>query len=318
MKKTNDFLTAVILLLSLSACVMPGRAPQLLTPAATLTPFPAITLKPTRIPEPTSTITPIPVWSADLLNNMTYTLPTYQETIPLVNGSYERTEAENTLRVNLLPQIVFGDLNGDGSPDAAVALAENGGGSGTFVSLVAVLNQNGTPIQSASVLIDDRPAITDIRIQDGRILVKAIIHAVNDPFCCPTLEVVETYQLSSIPTLDLVRFTSLTTDGRERAIHIESPAAGSEVQNTLQVSGSMPIGPFENNLKYTIYDQENTPLAVAPFPVVAANPGAPATFSNSITIRDIAAGTHIRFELTEESMADGSTLAIDSVDLLVK
>lgn len=312
MKNPKRFLTAVFLLLGLAACTVPTPQPA----APTIPPTPALLL--TATSAPAFTVVPRLDWSADLLKNMTYTSPSYQENVTLVNGSYERTEAENSLRVNLYPQIAFGDLNGDGSQDAAVALAENGGGTGTFVSLVAVLNQDGVPVQSASVLIDDRPLIKDIAIQDSRIVLQATIHGVNDPFCCPTLEVVETYRLSPIPTLDLVRFTSLTSDGRERAIHIESPAAGSAVQTTLQVSGSMPIGPFENNLKYTIYDPKNTPLAVGPFPVSAANPGDPATFSNSITIQDIAAGTHIRFELTEESMADGSTLALDSVDLLVK
>ena len=43
--------------------------------------------------------------------------------------------------------IAFGDLNGDGAADAAVIIATNSSGSGTFVALVAVLNDGGSPAQ---------------------------------------------------------------------------------------------------------------------------------------------------------------------------
>ena len=50
----------------------------------------------------------------------------------------------------------FGDINNDGAPDAAVVLAASGGGSGTFYSLEAVVNQYGKPVDIASISLGDR------------------------------------------------------------------------------------------------------------------------------------------------------------------
>ena len=89
------------------------------------------------------------------------------------------------LWVNLLTYIAFGDLNGDGLPDAAVFLAENGGGTGVFVSLVVVINQAGQPVQAGSVFIDDRPIIAGVEIVDGKIGVTATIHGNQRPRLLP-------------------------------------------------------------------------------------------------------------------------------------
>ncbi len=90
----------------------------------------------------------------------------------------------NYMSVNLASQMAFGDLNGDGAGDAAVLLAENYGGSGVFVSVIAMLNQNGQPVQAASELIDDRPIINGLSIQNGQIFLDATVHGPNDPGCC--------------------------------------------------------------------------------------------------------------------------------------
>jgi len=65
----------------------------------------------------------------------------------LTDGVYrERLVADSTaeLVIMLSQEVAFGDLDGDGAEDAASVLITNPGGSGTFRHLAAVLNDNGS------------------------------------------------------------------------------------------------------------------------------------------------------------------------------
>lgn len=250
---------------------------------------------------------------------MDYQLPTYQERVTLSAGSYQRDDPADTLRVTLIEPVSFGDLNSDGVEDAAVLLAENGGGTGTFISLIVLLNHNGQPVQTAAVLIDDRPLITSLAINAGRVQVEATLHDFDDPACCPTWPVTETYNLNAAQNaLTLMRLSALTSDGRQRSIDIHSPVSGSRVSGEVQVSGSMPIAPFENMLVYTLYDDQGQQLDRAGFPVGAEEMGGPAAFDQTIPLPALPTGSRIRLELSEESMADGSILSSDSVYLIIE
>ena len=90
---------------------------------------------------------------------------------------------------------LYRDLNGDGAEDAAVVLATSGGGSGTFISLEAVLNDKGKPKHVASTLLGDRAQIKSVVIESGEITVNMVTHGPDDPMCCPTQEVTEQYKL---------------------------------------------------------------------------------------------------------------------------
>jgi len=83
--------------------------------------------------------------------------------VQLTNGAYQSTtdvSSPDFMSINLAPQMAFGDLNGDGVGDAALLLAEKLRRQWCLRSLVAMLDQNGQPLQAASVLIDDRPRST--------------------------------------------------------------------------------------------------------------------------------------------------------------
>lgn len=305
------FLSLCLLMLTLSAC---ASAPSTPTAApisdSTDTPIPATA---------TAAPTTPPGLSIDQVKNMSIWLPTYQETVQLNQGSFQRDGGEDSLYVNLLEPFATGDLNGDGVDDLAVLLAENGGGSGTFVSLITFFNQDGQPIQQPGVLIDDRPLINDLSIQDQKIIVKATIHSANDPACCPAWDVTETYAVDSSSALALWSLKSMTADNRERSIQIDTPSNGETVSGEIRVSGSMPIGPFENTLAYTFYDENGTALTSGPFSVNTANPGDPATFDQTLPLPDVPAGSRVRLTLAEENMADGTTyLSCNSVDLYAK
>ena len=109
---------------------------------------------PSRPPLPTDTAvppvpsaTPVPPTPAaltlDMLRNGTYYAPYYNRTVTLVNGAYSEGSGADLYSVQMLDTVAFGDLNGDGTGDAAILLVENSGGSGEFESVVAVLNMGG-------------------------------------------------------------------------------------------------------------------------------------------------------------------------------
>lgn len=269
---------------------------------------------------PTDTTAPPSPAPADLtlekIKNAEYKLNAIDNprVIRLVDGIFVD---EDRTDVRLIEPIIFKDLNGDGVVDAAVLVGENFSGTGTFVSLVVFLNQNGQPLQFAATLVDDRPKITSLTVEDGQIVLEALVHGVDDPMCCPTFPVTRTYGLGT-NGLVLTSQTSQTPGGAERTITIEQPLDGSEVSGTVQVIGTVTISPFENNLVYAIYNEKGEELLRGPFPVQAEDLGGPGTFDNPIDLGGIPIGSVIRLELSELSMADGSLLAMDSVGLKVK
>jgi hypothetical protein len=294
---------------------------QPLTSAPTSLPSPIPPLAeflPTQAPAPTisPTATEVAALSEARLKNLTYHAPQFDQTVALKDGNYQGGEGATYLSVSLYAQTAFGDLNGDGADDAAVLLAENGGGSGVFVSLVAVLNRVGQPVQSGAVYIDDRPVITGLDIQDGSIALKAVIHQMDDPMVSPSLPVTQTYRLEG-DVLRLIRLTSQTASGAERAIDIMAPLWNDVVSGVVQVQGSMAIAPFENNLVLRLYDANGNLLDAQPFSVQAADLGGPATFDNQVKLPELAAGSVVWLELADLSMADGSPVALTRVRLVI-
>ncbi|MFN2297321.1 MAG: Gmad2 immunoglobulin-like domain-containing protein [Anaerolineales bacterium] len=288
--------------------ITPTAGAETRAPAATLT-----REMPTR--EPTAAVPPLTV---EMLKNGTYLLPQAGETVTLVDGRYDRAESmEDLLHVELRDPIAFGDLDGDGAEDAAFLLSENMGGTGFFVSLLAIRNDGGNPVQAASEFIEDRPQINGLTIMGGRIAADLVIHGHQDPMCCPTLPAVATYRLA-VNKLVLIRFTTQTPGGEERAITITGPAGGSAVSGSVQVSGAITISPFENTLSYKIFDAADNELAMGPVQVQSEDIGAPGTFNVTISLAGIPAGAMIRLEISDISMADGSLLAMDSVALRVE
>jgi hypothetical protein len=127
----------------------------------------------------------------------------YDESVQLNDGRYEGepfvegSASRPTVTFIELPGAspAYGDVDGDGVEDAAVLLVENSGGSGSFVYLAAVLNQNGSPENVATTLLGDRAQVQSLTIEEGQIAVKMVTHGPDDPMCCPTQEVEQIYEL---------------------------------------------------------------------------------------------------------------------------
>lgn len=252
----------------------------------------------------------------DEIKNTQVYAPQSQKNVKLTDGKYEAGDGADYALVEVLPQSTLADLNGDGVQDAAVLLAENTGGSGVFVSLVAFLSSENGFSESQAVLIDDRPQINSLSVANGKITIDALIHAENDAMVSPSLRVMESYMIYG-DSLSLVGLESTLADSVRR-IKVEIPAEEDIVAGNIEVKGSMPIAPFENTLRYRFYDASGKVLEEGAFKVESTDVGKPASFDNLLTPPTAPGGTKLRLELAELSAKDGSPLCLASVDLKVK
>jgi hypothetical protein len=143
---------------------------------------------------------PPPPLTVEMLKNAEYHSEWPAEGVAkLTDGEYEEEivpGAASKLIIAVYPDMhAFGDLNGDGVDDAAVVLATSAGGSGTFISLEAVINDKGTPKHVASAELGDRVKLKSVAIDSAEIIVDMVTHGPDDPLCCPTVEATQKYKL---------------------------------------------------------------------------------------------------------------------------
>ncbi|MCZ2127097.1 MAG: hypothetical protein LC099_04900 [Anaerolineales bacterium] len=282
---------------------------------------PAPTDSPTALPPTVEPTSAPPQLSLDQIKNAQYKLSGRDDhaIVQLTDGVYQNGEvgAADFARVFLTENVVLGDLNGDGANEAAAVVFENFGGSGSFGYVVVYGLSNGQPIFITSELIDDRPQINSMAIENGEIFLDATTHGANDPMCCPTLQTTRRYALVN-HQLRIVHYATNTPDGKKREIEITSPSEGAEANASVQVDGNVSVAPFENNLSYFIYGADNQQYASGPIMVQAPDFGAPGTFSQNISLEGIPSGTTVYLEVQDISAADGSWLAMSAVKLQIK
>jgi hypothetical protein len=306
------WITCLILIAPALACTVLSPGTPSVTPG-TASP----TETPGGTPIPDESPAPIPPLTAEMLRNATFHLPETGETVTFADGRYDGGTEPNVIHARLLEPFAFSDLNGDGALDAAVVLSENTGGSGTFVSLVAVLNDLGYPLQSHDVFIDDRPMVNGYAASGRRITLDAVVHASIDPLCCPSFPTVQTWEWSP-DRLTLVRLTSRTPTDAVRSIEITAPAPGSSAGGTVAVQAAVTIAPFENTLVYLFYGPGEDLLTEGPVMVDSEDVGEPGTVDASLPVPAVPTGTRLRLTLLDLSAMDGSVLAMDSIVLVAE
>ena len=305
------YFTKLFLILTLVtlACGLPLPASNLPTPV------------PVQETVPTPTVS-APSLTAEQIKNAQYQLGARDDhaVVQLTDGKYQQGTDATTLDfayIGLTEFISIGDLTGDGINEAAAIFFENYGGTGNFGFLAIYTNVNGLPVFLSSTMIDDRPMINGMNIENGEVYLDAIVHGFEDGGCCPTLPTTRRYALVN-NQLRLTNYTTATPNGKIRTIEITSPANGTEVAGSVQVNGTVSIAPFENNLSYFIYDDAGNQLVAGHVNVAAPDLGAPGIFNESIALAGIPAGITVYLEIQDISAADSSILALDAVKLLVR
>lgn len=302
----------LILTLAALACGLPVASPSPTAESVEAT-----------VPAPTDApVTSPSALTLEQINNVQYPVLIREDglVVQLTGGSFQQgTDATDMdfAYVQVTQFVAFGDLTGDGAGDVAVIFLENYGGTGQFGVLAIYANVAGEPVFLDSVLIDDRPMINSISIENGEVFIDAVVHGFEDGGCCPTLPSTRRYALVK-NKLRLMNYTTDTPGGDRRSIDIALPADGIEVSASVQVTGTVSIAPFENNLSYFVYDEDGNQFSAGPIMVMAPDFGAPGTFDETFTLAGIPAGTVIYLEIHDQNAADGSLFALDVVKLLVK
>ena len=319
------YLSTLLLLVFLAAAC---------TPAATLTPTPT--------PIPTAAAT-LPVVSTqtsavilptvqpatqeinlELLRNFTYTLESSGGMqVTLVNGSFTANDtAHNLAATGQLVQAALGDLNGDGVQDAAVTLAANFGGTGTFHELIVVLSQDGKAVQAADLYLEDRLAEKQLSIADGLITLDAVRHGQHDPLCCPTEHAVTVYRYEA-GKLVVVSDKILTSTSNvpvvlyPNQITLDSPQDGATIGSSLLLKGKTSQMPFEKNLVVRVYSgSANTLILEQPLAVQGEYGGSGSFETNLQLPADLKGTAHV--DVVDIDMANGQPRGLASVTLTIQ
>jgi len=155
--------------------------------------------------------TPPAELSAATLRSAAYSSQHVEEgEVRLVNGVFRDTARR--VSVFFLPEYAAGDIDSDGVPDAAVVLATTTGGSGTFLDLALVLNEDGQPVNAATLFLGDRVPVDRIRIVEGEIQVDLTMHGPADPMCCPSREVTRRFRYESGEVVEVGGLSDMVDD----------------------------------------------------------------------------------------------------------
>jgi heat shock protein HslJ len=161
-----------------------------------------------RAPRPEADAPPaaVPI-TLEVAKNLTYG-GVMDASYTLADGKYERTPTDSTpgdrVLVTLMDRLyAIHDFTGDGVEDGAFLLAANGGGSGVFTYLVGVSGRGGTPKGIYTAELGDRTMVRSLSATDSGVTVEYVAAAPDDPACCPTLNVRQTFPMSGDTLLDV-------------------------------------------------------------------------------------------------------------------
>lgn len=139
--------------------------------------------------------TSVPVLGPQSLQNAVYQLDDIEAgRVELTAGKFE--DAAGHVWVTLLDEIAYGDLTGDGHPEAVVVLATNTGGTGVFHTLAVVEDVGARPVNVGNADLGDRVRLNALTVDYDLVYVDLIKHGPSDPMCCPTRRVTLVYSFS--------------------------------------------------------------------------------------------------------------------------
>ena len=115
----------------------------------------------------------------------------YDHSIKLQEGRYEGEPfvpgGASRPTVTLLPEPrARADVDADGNPETLVVLAESSGGSGTFLYLAVVTEDDGRFHSLATILLGDRVRVEQVAAEGANVRVDLLASESDDVSCCPS------------------------------------------------------------------------------------------------------------------------------------
>jgi heat shock protein HslJ len=240
-----------------------------------------------RAPRPEVSAPPaaVPV-TLEVAKNLTYG-GVMEASYTLSDGKYERTPTDSTpgdrVLVTLMDRLyAIHDFTGDGVDDGAFLLAANGGGSGVFTYLVGVSGRDGTPKGIYTAGLGDRTMVRSLTASDSGVTVEYVAAGADDPACCPTQNIRQTFPmhgdtLTDVQTETLGRISPADFAGEWRLAYLDwdDPAPDSIAVTALFEGGRVAgrggcnryTGPFTvkvASLDVAIGPMVSTKMACAP------------------------------------------------------
>ena len=131
---------------------------------------------------------PLTLWQ---VNNAEYQVAFDGKKHKLKNGKLvSGTVSQGNYLSIAIYKTAFGDLDGDETGDAAVLLAVNGGGTGTFHELAILANKGGKPVYAATKRgLGDRNIVGTLSITNRLVIIDMKVQGPADSLADPTKKV---------------------------------------------------------------------------------------------------------------------------------
>ncbi|MCB0131275.1 MAG: META domain-containing protein, partial [Caldilineaceae bacterium] len=136
----------------------------------------------------------------DTLGNLEYTnIAAVDGPVQMVDGTYEGEPFVEGGAARPIAQVTDIMATGEisGTPSAAVLVYSSAGGSGGFLDLAVVQEVDGVATNVATTFLGDRVDVREIAIAENQVVIDMVTQGPNDPMCCPTQRVVNTYALGA-------------------------------------------------------------------------------------------------------------------------
>jgi len=154
------------------------------------------------------------------------------QTIKLVNGYYETIEPESKAKliVRVFGEPNMGDINYDEIADAAIMLSYDSGGSGIFYYVAGAINNNGLYYGTNAILLGDRIAPQNIKIENKIIIANYADRLPGEP-------------MTTEPSVGVSRYLKHENDElfdanrKDDLIIVDMPIANSQISSPLTFSG---------------------------------------------------------------------------------
>lgn len=167
----------------------------------------------------------IPLDNNGIIDPLNATYNIENQPINLINGRYEKATVpgSSTLtRYSVWGEPAYGDFNGDGTSDAAIVIVGDGGSSGTFYYLAAIMGEKGTDKGTGTngALLGDRITMQRLYFRDRRVVAEYLDRKTDEPMTSiPTIQmspkfIVENGIISQVPDAEFDGNNCLKSGGR--------------------------------------------------------------------------------------------------------